>query len=341
MLPPEVILHRWVKARIQDSCEFKGYAGKLDIEQVGSSTLRTSLYGFQHAVNEALRLENANASGGTKHPPFHFDYLDASIEVKNAHAFQHEDFSFIVVTLPLIELTLEVSHRLSRSVVAAQLLHLELGDFDREIFQGFLAQIQLLFLIGHEYTHHVHQHIARTDLSGVWTEFPRPATPGNLDFQAEELDADEYATYLLLTHLLRGEGRHSAFIQSKTATISAEDGDKLILSSFFLAVLAFFCTFWRGEIGASLYELNHPPAPVRIQHVLRVAEMWCGQVGSISNRWFSSLQFQYLFGAAAGEIAMTVMQDWDAQIAILASPYGAEYDQLLLERFETLRRGMD
>jgi hypothetical protein len=69
--------------------------------------------------------------------------------------------------------------------------------------------------------------------------------------------------------------------------------------------------------------------------------MWCGQVGSISNRWFSSLQFQYLFGAAAGEIAMTVMQDWDAQIAILASPYGAEYDQLLLERFETLRRGMD
>jgi hypothetical protein len=285
MTPPEVILDRWVKARLRDSREFDGYAGKLDIERVWSSALRTFLFGFQNAMNEALRLENANSSGGTKHPPFHFDYLDASVEIKNAHAFQHEDFSFIVVTLPLIELILEVSQRLSRSAIAAQLLRLELGALQPDILQGFLAQIQLLFLIGHEYTHHVHQHIARRDQSGVWTEFPHPETPGNIDSQAEELDADGYATYLVLTHLLRGEGRLGAFIQLKTANMSAADRDELILSCFLLAVLAFFCTFWHGEIVASLYELKHPPPPVRIKYAIRVAEMWCGQFGSVSQSW--------------------------------------------------------
>lgn len=341
MMPPEVILDRWMRARLRDSPEFFGYAGKLDIEQVRSSALRTLLYEFQNAMNEALRLENTNASGGTKHPPFHFDYLDTSVEIKNAHAFQHEDFSFIVVTLPLIELILEVSQRLSRSVVAAQLLHVELGTLEPDIFQGFLAQIQLLFLIGHEYTHHVHRHVARRDQSGVWTEFPHQATPGNINSQAEELDADGYATYLVLTHLLRGEGRQSAFIQLNTANMPTSDREELILSCFLLAVLAFFCTFWRGEIAASLYELNHPPPPVRIKYVIRVAEMWCGQFGSVSQSWFGSPQLQNLFGAAAGEVEITIRQGWDAQIAMLSSVDGAQYDLLLLEKFEALRRSAD
>jgi len=55
-------------------------------------------------MNEALRLENENAIDC---PPFHFDYLEA--DAPNAHAFQHEGFAFIVVTLPLVELISNVS----------------------------------------------------------------------------------------------------------------------------------------------------------------------------------------------------------------------------------------
>jgi hypothetical protein len=66
---------------------------KLDIEQIASQSLRTFLYELQTETNEALRLENANASGGVAHPPFHFDYLNAT--VTNAHAIPHECFWFI------------------------------------------------------------------------------------------------------------------------------------------------------------------------------------------------------------------------------------------------------
>jgi hypothetical protein len=181
MIPPEVILDRYVKAHLRNEPGCSSYAGKLDIERVGSPSFRVLLSTFQNEINEALRLENANASGGVEHPPFHFDYLDVA-EIENAHAFQHEGFSFIVVTLPLVETMLDVSQRLSRSAVVLQLLHLDSGTLELDILQGLLAQIQLLFLIAHEYTHHVHEHISRRDKSKVWTEFPHRMTCGNIDF---------------------------------------------------------------------------------------------------------------------------------------------------------------
>src|ERR1700679_891663 len=79
IMTPEIILDRFVRENFPNS-----YSGKLDIERIGSPSLRTLLYGLQIETNDALRLENANASGGVVHPPFHFDYLNAT--VTNAHA---------------------------------------------------------------------------------------------------------------------------------------------------------------------------------------------------------------------------------------------------------------
>ena len=95
MIPPEIILDRYVKENFP-----KGYFGKLDIEGVRSSSFRTFLDGLQFETNDALRLENANASGGVVHPPFHFDYLDAT--VTNAYAIPLEEYWFIALTLPLV-----------------------------------------------------------------------------------------------------------------------------------------------------------------------------------------------------------------------------------------------
>ena len=287
-------------------------------------------------MNEALRLENANASGGVEHPPFHFDYLDVVGEIKNAHAFQHEGFAFIVVTLPLVESIVDVSQRLSRSSVAVQLLRLDSRTLEPEIFRGFLAQIQLLFLISHEYTHHVHQHSMGRDQDSVWTEFPQETACGNVNFQAQELDADGYATYLVLTHILRSERRHSALSQLQRADMPYADCDELLLSCFFLAMLGFFCMF-RGDILPTLYQLTHPPAATRIKYAIQVAKMWCRQFGSVPQSWFSSAQPQNLFSAVAETVGEGAKQNWDAQISLLSSAYGAQYDQRLFERFEMIR----
>ena len=153
-----------------------------------------------------------------------------------------------------------------------------------DAFQGLLFGIQLGFLISHEYTHHVHRHCVESQ-NGVirlWTEFPHDATCGSMNSQAQELDADGYAAYLVLPHLLRGEMRSSALAELGRSGLQGTDGDELLLTCFFLAVLAFFCEFWHGDIDmASVYQFRHPPPPVRIKYMIQVAEMCCGQNGSV------------------------------------------------------------
>jgi len=47
--------------------------------------------------------------------------------------------------------------------------------------------------------------------------------------QAQELDADGYATYLVLAHILRGGGRAAVLAQLGQEKLSATDGDELLL----------------------------------------------------------------------------------------------------------------
>lgn len=344
MAPPEVILDRFVRTRLRHERGFSGYVGKLDIEQAESPSFRSFLHVIQKAMNEALRLEDVNASGGVQHPPFHFDYLDVSDGIKNAHAFQYAEFSFIVVTLPLVEMVWHLSHRLSRSPIVVDLVRLDTGTVEPDALQGLLFKLQLAFLVSHEYTHHVHRHCAESEsgVIGVWTEFLHDTTCGNMNSQAQELDADGYAAYLVLAHLLRGETRLSALAGLGRADMPGTDGDALLLTCFFLAVLAFFCEFWRGDIDmASIYKFRHPPPPVRIKYMIQVAEMWCGQNGSVPQSWFSAARFQELFRVAAESFGETARQPWDTQMSFLRGADGVQYDQQLFERFEAVRQNRE
>ena len=65
MVPPEVILDRFVRTQLRNEPGFSGYLGKLDIETVVSPSFRSFLYIVQDAMNEALRLEGVNASAAS------------------------------------------------------------------------------------------------------------------------------------------------------------------------------------------------------------------------------------------------------------------------------------
>ncbi|HWY46703.1 MAG TPA: hypothetical protein VNX70_04940 [Bryobacteraceae bacterium] len=339
MTPPEVILDRFVRTHFRHEPGCAAYLGKLDIGQV-ESPLRDFLYHTQETLNEELRLEGVNASGGVSHPPFHFDYLSTSDGVRNAHAFQYEGFAFIVITLPMAQSIGNLSFNLSRSRLVRELLHLD-SSTELDELQELLFDIQLHFLVSHEYTHHIHQHGVKTQnqVSGLWTEFGLDTAGDNMISQAEELDADGYAAYLVLTHFLLDGGRASALVQLGQRDISPTEGDELLLACFFLAALAFFCDFWRGGTDMnSIRQLTHPPPPIRITYTIRVAEMWCGQNASVPQSWFTPDRFQELFRAAAEIISENTRRIWDAQMSFFKSTEGAQYDQELLETFEAVRQ---
>lgn len=292
-------------------------------------------------MNTALGLENVNASGGVEHPPFHFDYLEVNDGTKNAHAFQHEAFSFIVVTMPLVQLLWDLSLRLSDSPPVLQLLGIDYGLVRKEAVHALLFQFQLTFLVSHEYTHHVHRHCDGYEdgMAGEWTEFQQVGTSGGMECQAQELDADAYAIYLVLANFVRGGGRSGALVQIEKQSLSGVEGDSLLLMYFVVAVTGLFCAFWSENIEMeSVWQFRHPPAPVRIDYAIRVAQMWCGQNESVSQAWFAAERLQGIFRAVLQTIGKTTQEAWDAQISFLCGEEGKKYDRRLLELFETIRK---
>jgi hypothetical protein len=330
--PPEVILDRYVKAYFPKDL----YFGKLAIESVSSPTLRGFLHFIQEGMNDGLRMENPNASGGIKHPPFHFDYLDSTI--RNAHAIEHDSYWFIIVTLPLVESVMDISHRLSESSAVLQAMNLDPAAFATDYLWGVLSSIQLLFLASHEYTHLVHQHSSRRARGEMWSELMPQTSVGSIDCQAEELDADGYSAYLTFASLFRSERRGRTLSELGQLHLSEVDGDELLMSCFFIAIMAYFSTSWPEKISMPFDELTHPPAPVRIDHLTQVANMWCGQFGTLDQSWFKSPRLTSLFQAAALEVDKTTQQTRDEQIALLTSVEGDKYRNRLFEAANTMRR---
>ncbi len=105
---------------------------------------------------------------------------------------------------------------------------------------------------------------------------------------------------------------------------------------------ALFCALWPADIRIdSIYDIGHPPAPVRIEYAIRVAKMWSDQNHSVPESWFSAERFKSLFYVARQCVPDRTPQAWDEHVMFLQSPAGAEYDKLLLERFEAVRKGAE
>lgn len=336
---PEVILDRWIKERrSRHESGFSGYLGTLDIERVGSPSFRSFLYLIRDLMNEALRSKGPTL-GGVEHPPFHFDFVDVERSITNAHAFQYAGLSFIVVTFPMVELIWDSSHLLSRSPAVLELLSLG-PEVNRDAVQGLLFQIQLDFLVSHEVTHHIHGHVLEHNPgeTDVWSEFSNH-TSGNLQSQAQELDGDAYAEFIVLTHLLREERRSTALAQCGRVELQGLNGDELLLTCFFLSVFAFFVSFWRGPIDtASLHDLQHPPPAIRIGYAIEAAKLWCSRNGSVPQSWFNDARFRNLFGTVAETFGEAAKEARETDIVFLDSAEGAEYNSRLHEVFESVRR---
>lgn len=336
MIPPEVVLDRFVRTELGLS----GYLGKLEIDRLEPPSLREFLDHIQKTMNEELLSEGVNVSGGVEHPPFHFDYIEVNNGIPpNAHAFQHDGYAFIAITRTMMESLGNLSQRVSKSQAVVKLLRLDV-TVDADELQELLFHIMLYFLVSHEYTHHIHRHgETNPNVVALWTEFELDATSGNITSQAQELDADGYATYLVLEHILRGGGREAALAQLGQESLSPTDGDELLLQLFFLAAFAFFCEFWRGNTDMNLIrQFSHPPPPVRITYIIRTAQMWCEQHQCVPPTWFNDQRFQELFHATVEAIREVNPNAWGSDISFMRSAEGEKYDAELFQAFEAVRR---
>jgi hypothetical protein len=203
-------------------------------------------------------------------------------------------------------------------------------------------ELQVSFLVSHEYTHHVHRHLPADAGDGTWTELAQDLASGGMYRQAQELDADAFAIYLGLGNFVRGAGRQGALSQLGRPRLRDLEADALLLKCFFLSMTSIFCALWRGNIRiASIWDVSHPPAPVRIEYAIRVAKMWCKQNQSVPQPWLESGRFREVFRAAVDAVGGTTPQEWDDHIKFLTSEEGSKYNESLLGRYELLRTGKE
>jgi len=233
---------------------------------------------------------------------------------------------------------------LSESIPVRQLLGIRSAPGNQDPFRFTLFQLQFDFLLGHEYTHHVHRHCAPDESASlsVWTEFLKDEEDGSLEKQAQEFDADGYSSYLLLASLLQDGNRYAVSLSTLgRAEQRSAASDELLFTVFFVVVLNVFCAFWRKRTEvAGLYKLRHPPPPVRINNIIQVAQMYAGQNGPVADTWFQPSRFTELFRIAAAAIpgSESDRQTWDSQMALLRSPEGERYTRELFDKFEAARK---
>ena len=97
-IPPEVAFDRYFRGL--NLAQQKIYEGKYDLEQLAWPTQSAFVGATSALLNFALANERF-VPEHRDHPPFHVDYI-RSAEV-NAMAFRHDGYSFIGLTIPLIE----------------------------------------------------------------------------------------------------------------------------------------------------------------------------------------------------------------------------------------------
>ena len=316
MLPPKFefdrVLHEMKSRHRQKFCHM---IGRVDVEALPSDPPYSWLVNY---INEQLSDIGVNSTGGRVMPRLHFEMVEVKSDERKAHVFEAQEFTFIVVTQPMVDEMLKYARRLVKQNWAFMSLQIAPAANQEEIAL-LIWLMQMLFVTCHEYSHLVRGHMDQPQV------------------QMQELDADGYSIYHNMPYFFHGGGNQFAL---KTLRTSGDGPlSNSILSCFILSIMLQFCARWVGNptIESNMVR-EHPTPPVRIKSALLIVEMWCREVGSISTDWMTDGTLKNYYSMVASLLPPDKKTTWDQHMSWLRSSEGEKYvDQLMLD-YERLRK---
>lgn len=296
--------------------------------------LQETLRRIQQDFNKALRSDKRGAP-----EQFHFDYVDSSVQ--NAFAFRYENYSFIGITIPLLNEMEATSKKLCGSEAVLSILspHGLSGHYDAKALFATLVRIQLQFAISHEYAHHVNGHILPQGSGSVFAnEIVDTGETGSLDQQVCEIDADGVATYRVLSGLIDGGSRLPVVRALKLDTEPVSVQDEVLFLCFVVAAGSFFFVRKLNDI-TNFYQLTHPPQSVRMMYLMHSAVTWCIQFRPGLEAAVAENRFRALMDSVASATwGINNLSGWGAQVALLSSDSGTAYLDELRGSFDRLNK---
>ena len=336
--PPEILFHRFFQNERLSPADRQKYRGKQDLDRL-EPRLRSLLIGIQSSLNASLNQKQSCMLSEGEELHFHFDYIEAS--VRNALAFAYEGYSFIGITMPLIESLWHICEQLSNSGSVTEMLNAIGTDQQHESTHAELFATQLSFVVSHEYSHHIRGHLFVPDSqTELGNEIPGVSAIGSLNDQAREVDADGFAVYLVLTHLIAGERRARSLKSLDYTRIEDEVADKLLLSLFILSASSFLLASSPAIFdNVTLYRLTHPPQAARMNELMKNVQSWCEQNRPVLETWLTLERFQLLTGTVReATLEISGGQNWSDQTTFFISDTGAEYFRHLHEEVLSLMK---
>jgi peptidase M48-like protein len=335
--PPEVLFDRYFYSRIPRGQRV--YKGKADLDRLRDSVLPAHLLeDLQRTINQALQNtppDPAHAPHGT----FHFDYIES--DVPNAVAFCYDEYAFIGATIALVNLIWDASFRLSRAREVSQALQRS-DTADLDSLQAQLFRIQLFFIVGHEWSHHV---LGHTEAIGGAAAFAGTIEPkfadeivitaqrGDLRSQTQEVLADGYSAYYVLQNLIVEDERPQALALLEVGALTEAAADSILLSCFIVAIAGFMFVRAPQEVNAvTAYTMTHPPQALRLRLLLMSARLWSESRRPNLAAEISPERFRPIWQAIASATwGMNGGRDWSHQIDFLMSDVGDEYARKLID----------
>jgi hypothetical protein len=338
--PPEAAFDRYFRGL--NPKQQKIYEGKYDLEQLTRGPLKVLLLGLQSGLNLALANERS-VPEHRDHPPFHVDYIRS--EQANALAFRYDGYSFIGLTIPLVNQAAQLCTRLCNSIDLLSALGLNPTQEISEALGAILLKILLYFVVSHEYTHIVHGHpLSEVTDSEPINEILMDGRAWSLDEQTLEADADSYAIYHIMSNWIEGVERSPTISSLAMDAAFTNDQDVLLFGCIVVAIGAYFVLHPVPQLDAkNVYELRHPPHPVRLNLLMETAIGWCKQNRPGLEDYMTPQRFDSLLSIVANlvwEFDDHKIQDWRSQISFLKTHGGASYITELQRRKDAYRASL-
>jgi hypothetical protein len=355
---PEAVLDRYLRSYEPPLEVRECYPAKQDLERIDPKDLGWILEGVQTAINSRYM----NGSVETPLGPLivHLDFTVAPTgerPAENAVSFVREGYAFLVLSMPIVRRIFEISQEVGLTPTIHGLLGLNPSSTkDRATLMAMLAVVQLQFIALHELGHHVHGHCHNEDeRSEPVHEFGdenAQNSRGSLQKQAMELEADCYATVLMLAEILK-----PPMSESIIAALKPEGVDKniFLLNFLFVSIASHMFLKLQSDVDLSRIEARtHPPQLARLNFIMREIGKWLTMNHSELAWWAGVPHFQTMMRAV--EVCYGESDSprfWREQGAFLVSAEGQTYleglkderkklyEQMTPYRWESFLSGID
>lgn len=325
MSAPEIVLERFLQEKKRHGeRRYAHILGRLPVEELPSLHYYRVLVTW---MNRQLSDIGVNSTGGVALPPLHFDLVRVQGKVATAHVFRVEELAFIVITEPMVNEMLALAEKFVRQNI--HLFNLYIAPEGSTIgIAHFIVFLQFSFITSHEYSHLVrHSEDAQSPTAEVSEAL----------IQAQEVDADGYGIYHILTHIFNGGGRAIAATWLNVSNPKALDNS--LLDCFLYSLMIQLCARWAGRIQVdSDLTAEHPPPPLRIEYALLHTEMWCREVRGMDTTWMTAKGFRDYFDGAAKLFSDDQKKAWRAMLQWLASAESEEYRSRIRSAVDKLRK---